>query len=141
MIGVMESEKTLECGGPLLAGMDRIRVSARPGGRAATKALAAGLALAAVFTIYMAVFRTSVVRTWEGPSSRYAVEVRRSPLLFESEKSAHLAQGQVRLVDRSSGKVLEKQYVAMVGLVEEVRWGRNTVTLPFVAEWRLPPAR
>lgn len=78
------------------------------------------------------------VRRFESPDGRYAVVVR-----LDLKADAPITPGSsgdragfVQLIDKRD-KILRQKSVDMVGLVDQVFWGKNEVEVKMVATWKL----
>ena len=79
----------------------------------------------------------SEYRTYSSPDGKFKVVVYRIPKAFAFPGQSGDAPGFIRLYD-ASGKVLEKSDVEMVQLVDRVEWNSDSVSIPLIAEWKLP---
>lgn len=109
-----------------------------------TKRIAVGLL--AVLVVALLIFVYKVVpgteyRTFSSPDGRFKVVVFRSrQWLGAMPGQAGDAPGNVCLYEASTGELLERKYVEMVQLVDEVTWSVTNVDIKFIADWRLPNA-
>ena len=103
------------------------------------------LVFAAVIFAALAIFalqiyprlRASEYRTYASPDGKFKVVVYRIPQLISLPGQSSDAPGFVRLFD-GNGKILGKADLEMVQLVERVEWSSNSVSIPLIAEWKLP---
>lgn len=99
------------------------------------------LALAAVAAVaggfYLAMPHEQPYRSFERPDGAYRVVVLRRPgLLPIAPGQSGDAPGTVELQDRT-GRVLAREPVEMVQLVEEVDWADDHARIKYVADWDL----
>ena len=76
--------------------------------------------------------------TFVRPDGKYAIVVyrfgRRLPMMPGQGSDS---PGEVQLQD-SSGRILRKEKVEMVQLVENVEWRESSVSIKLIADWPLP---
>ena len=100
--------------------------------------------VAAFVVVVLSLFVTRAVpgseyRTFASPDGRFKIVVYRSrQWLGSMPGQASDAPGNVCLYEASTGKLLERKYVEMVQLVEQVTWSSTNVDIKLVADWKLP---
>jgi hypothetical protein len=72
------------------------------------------------------------------PDGRFAIVVNRCEMRFAMPGQGGDAPGYVRLVDVTTGKVLEKTDIDMVNTFPSVEWHPHRVSMPLLVEWELP---
>jgi hypothetical protein len=77
-------------------------------------------------------------RTFVSPDKRFKIVVYRTPQNISMPGQSSDAPGEICLYRVDNGKLLQKQSVEMVQLVEEVTWSTTNVYIKLVVEWDLP---
>lgn len=77
-------------------------------------------------------------RRYSSPDGRFEIVVFRIPTAFAMPGGSSDAPGYFQLLDTKTGRVLHKQDVEMVQLVDQVTWSDTNVEIRLLADWSLP---
>ena len=74
---------------------------------------------------------------FKSPDGRFELVVLRDPMLFAMPGQGGDAPGTI-VLQTSTGQELQRTPVSMVQLVSEPRWGKDTVGMKLLFDWKLP---